>query len=252
MKSRLVFPLFCLVVGLVVFGVSYSVLGQGPGAGPGEDETPGPGGNVNDPAPPDPTPTPTPGRGDDDGEVGPVASVNELHRAVLGGDVSAVRDLLAAGADPNAPDDRGRAALHFAIPALDDSPIAYGKIQALLEYGANPNLGDDAGFLPLMHASAMQEGQAAAAMAALLAAGGDPLVKNGAHASEKETTYRPENIEELRARGLFFTRAKRVFPVMTHSKRKRQKSLKPFVTSEIVVIFLKPKNKKLFKNTIAY
>ncbi len=121
MKRNLGFPLFCLVFGLVVFGVSYTLLGQGPGSGPG-DLT----GNE---------------------EVGPVAVVSELFEVIEGGDVAALEDLLRSGADPNEANDYGHTALHWAIAT--DSPVVYGQVSALLNAGANPNLADKKGLTPL-------------------------------------------------------------------------------------------------------
>lgn len=170
-RRRLTFPLLCLVVGLTVFGVSYSMFGQGPG----EDDTSGATGNTGEEGTGSGG-TPTPG-GDEEGEIGPVGVVNESIHTLFTGDAQQLEQVLAAGANPNTLDDRsGLAALHFAVSISGDSDTAYGKIKVLLDYGANPNLPDNDGETP-MHAAAVFGSEAT--MLALLNAGRDPNIATG-------------------------------------------------------------------------
>lgn len=108
-RGRLTFLLLCLTVGLTVFGVSCTLLGQEPGD------------NVGEP-PPGSTPNPTPGNpGDDDGQPGSVGQVNELFEVIRLGDVEKLTGLLQNGADPNQVDSHGHTALHVSVLLSDVS-----------------------------------------------------------------------------------------------------------------------------------
>lgn len=227
--KRLTFPLLCLVVGLAVFGTAYHMLGQGPGSGPGESNTQGPGGNVDDPpttgAPGgggQPPTAPTPG-GPDNGEVGPVANVNELFRAVAGGTAEEVKQQLMNGHSATSTDAQGNTPLHFLLVSPLMSLTPYGVTNVLLEYGAQPNLANNSGQTPLHFAA--QNGASEAVVIALIKAGGDPLIETfqvggtamtpyeialregnvaAIAAIEKSTDYRPPNYESLKAEGLLW------------------------------------------------
>jgi len=67
-----------------------------------------------------------------------VASYTGLHAAAVRGDVTAIRDLLANGADTEARDGNGRTPLHVAAFASYD-----GAVQALIAGGADPNALDN-------------------------------------------------------------------------------------------------------------
>lgn len=160
---KLKFPLLCFATFLLVFSLTFTFLGQGPGEG--EDG----GGNVGDnPAPVD---NPTPG-GPDDGEIGPVGQVNELFdNLAMEGDLDVLRDLLAAGADPNSKTDYGVSALHFVVINEEISETAYSQADILLQAGADPNLANEAGLTPL-HAAAFEGSDAM--VTALIKGGANP------------------------------------------------------------------------------
>ena len=96
-----------------------------------------------------------------EGHAGP------LHNAARSGDLSAVKMLLEAGADPNARGRRGATPLHEA--AYNDN---LAVVEALLAAGADPNAGERGGATPL-HEAAHNDNPAI--VKALLAAGADPL-----------------------------------------------------------------------------
>ena len=208
-RSRLAFPVLCLAVGLAVFGVSYTLLGQGPS----EDKTSKP------EAPED---------------------KNELFRAVVSGDLEELKTALIDGADPNKANSQGLTALHWVVLGADRIPVAYQQVKVLLDYGADPNIQNNHGATPLHSAALHSSGPI---MAALLGAGGDPLKKTaklfapdelcspyewalqanneGAVAAIEEVTdYQPANIKELRARGVFFQRAKIAFAKDTPAEKR--------------------------------
>lgn len=90
----------------------------------------------------------------------------------MAGDVTAVHELLAVGADPNASVRHGYRALQAA--SEHGHPAC---VRALLAAGADPNLADDAGMTPLHRATIDSHVQC---MAALLAAGADAAVASAA------------------------------------------------------------------------
>ena len=94
-----------------------------------------------------------------------------LHLAVRSGHGAVAARLLEAGADPNArTTNSGVTALHLAAGAIDGG----SAVAALLDHGADPNAREaSAGQTPLFFAAAANR---AAAVTALLAAGGDPGV----------------------------------------------------------------------------
>ena len=181
-RKKFTFPALCLAVGLVVFGVSYTMLGQGPGSGPGESDTTEPVGNTGaNPGGGGPGGGDTGGGGDpptsppeelrpENDEPGPVGVTSELKRVVTSGDVLALRQLLEDGADPNATDEGGNAALHWAIMSSRISSVVFSQVRELLTHGATPGLANGQGLSPL-HYAAMFGGTDATA-SALIDAGG--------------------------------------------------------------------------------
>ena len=139
-RRKLAFPALCLVVGVVVFGVTYSLLGLSLGT----TET------------------------NSDEDFMKLWTVIDTR-----GDATQLRKVLQAGADPNAVSSGGDPILCAAIYRKDHDPrTAYGLVKALLDYGANPNQVDSDGRTP-MHWAATYGTEAI--MKALLQAGGDPL-----------------------------------------------------------------------------
>ena len=136
-RKRLAFPLMCLSLGLVVFGVSYTMQGKGPFP---RKSKPVPGGQVEDSHKP------------------------VLHEVIIGRDVKALKKALEQGADPNAADRRGNAALHWAIISSRISPVVFSQVKELLAHGANPGLTNNRGLTPL-HYAAMFGGTDAVASA---------------------------------------------------------------------------------------
>ena len=98
------------------------------------------------------------------------ATNQELVKAAFLCDFVRVRELLAAGADPDAPDQDGRSPLFSAV--LGNS---VGVLALLLESGADPNLRDNDGWTPL-HFAAQESLPEIARI--LLGRGADPNVQD--------------------------------------------------------------------------
>jgi ankyrin repeat protein len=98
------------------------------------------------------------------------ANSQELVKAAFLCDFVRVRELLAAGADPDTPDQDGRSPLFSAV--LGNS---LGVLALLLESGADPNLRDNDGWTPLHFAA--QESVAEIARI-LLGRGADPNIQD--------------------------------------------------------------------------
>ena len=98
------------------------------------------------------------------------ANSQELVKAAFLCDFVRVRELLAAGADPDTPDQDGRSPLFSAV--LGNS---VGVLALLLESGADPNLRDNDGWTPLHFAA--QESVAEVARI-LLGRGADPNIQD--------------------------------------------------------------------------
>jgi len=98
-------------------------------------------------------------------------SCNDLLEAASGGHESCVRELLAAGVNPNVGDDYGNTPLHRAAYNGHEACV-----RVLIAAGADPNVGDDYGNTPLLEAT--WNGHEAC-VAFLIAAGADPNVVVG-------------------------------------------------------------------------
>ena len=90
-----------------------------------------------------------------------------LLRATENGDVSAMRELLAAGASVQARNDRGLTPLHIAAAGGD-----VAVVEALLQHGAEVNATSNIGTTPLYNAT--QFGGKEAVVELLLRHGADP------------------------------------------------------------------------------
>ena len=215
-RRKLTLPVFCLAVGLVVFGVSYTLLGQG---------------NVGDP-PPGTTPG---GPGAGDGEPGPVATVNELFDVIVGGDVEQLKQALAGGVDPNAFNTEGASALQWAILGSGETETVYGQVKALLTAGANPNQPDRQG-MTAMHSAALHGSEAV--MDALIGLGGDPNISTAGQtpyelallggnvgavsAIEQRTDDRPADASFLQAVGVLTQKVKAGFLTSTTNQERKE------------------------------
>lgn len=219
LRKNFTFAALCLAVGLVVFGVSYTLMGQGPG---GDTDSGGAVGGVDDG---EKGKKPTPGVPDEmlpgDEEPGPVGQVNELFDVIVGGDVPALKHLLEDGADPNAINEDGVTALQWTVLGMPTTATVYGQVQALLDAGANPNIPDGRGRTALHYAA--EHGGSNAVTQALIDGGGSVntqdqtgltalqlaamLGNTGAQSAiEQATTVRPPDYEKLNALGNFSQR----------------------------------------------
>lgn len=204
--KRMKITVLALVLAAIVT-VSYSILGQGPG-----DDDQGPVGGIGDgTTPPDAPPTP----GDQDGEIGPVGVVNELHHVIHEWDadgVDALKHLLTEGADPNVVDENGLTGLQIAVLNSDLNPVAQQQLDALLEGGADPNKATQSGSSPL-HIASGWNGDGAL-VASLIRHGANPDLPDSSgktpleialrdgnegaiHVLRKATAARPANYDEM-------------------------------------------------------
>ena len=185
-RKKLTIPALYLAVGLAVFGVAYTLMGQeGGGTTPAEPE-------------------------------------RTLFDVLAGGDVEELQQFLDDGADPNAKT-RGVTPLSWAIAGSDTTPTVHSQVQALLAAGADPNIADAAGRTALHYAAEYggsdavtqalidggagvntQEQNGATALQLALAAGND-----GAKSTlEQATTVRPAQYDQLKALGTFSKKLK--------------------------------------------
>lgn len=207
LRKNFTFAALCLAVGLGVFGVSYTLVGQGTAGNVG-DTTEGSSPEV-------------PGEMLPGGEPGPVGQVNELFDVLAGGDVPALKQLLEDGADPNAINEDGVTVLQWAVLGEPTTATVYGQVKALLGAGANPNIPDDRGRTALHYAA--EHGGSNAVTQALIDGGAavntldqtgftalqlaTMLGNAGAQSAiEQATTVRPPEYEKLNVLGNFSQR----------------------------------------------
>lgn len=185
--SRDIFPALFLAVGLVVFGVSYTLLGQGPGSGSGESDTQGPvgntgagpgggpgGGNTGGGDPPE-TPAPNPTPGDPEDEPGPIGVTTEnfasklIFKIDIEGTAAAVDFLHAQSKDSdpvnldmvpilNGKRHEDGTPLISVIVMLTASDDPTGQVlRKMLEAGANPNMAAESSGLTALHHAVMRD-----------------------------------------------------------------------------------------------
>ena len=135
-KRTLDFPLLCLVVGLMVFGVTYSLQGL----------------NLQ---------TTEPNTDD---------FMQLLDVLNSGGDAAQLREVLQSGADPNATNSDGEPILSVLLAKRGITSTAYGLAMVLLDHGANPNQIGEGGWTPMHWAARLGD---EAIMTALLKVGGN-------------------------------------------------------------------------------
>ena len=203
-RGKLTFPLLCLVVGLLVFGVSYNVLGQKTGT---EKSAPLSQAKAND----------------------------LMFKAILDGEVELLEQALARGADANAFNTDGVSALQWAILGSGKSETVYGQVKALLNRGANPNQPNIHG-MTAVHTAALYGSEAV--MDALISFGGDPNTSTAGQtpyelamlggnsgavsAIEQRTDNKPENASFLQAVGMLTQKVKKGFLTSSTDEERKQ------------------------------
>ncbi|GAA3987649.1 hypothetical protein GCM10023085_82050 [Actinomadura viridis] len=99
-------------------------------------------------------------------------AIARWHQGHVDGRLAIIRSLLAAGADPDARDDRGVAPLLDVLDARGDGAVE--ALRLLLAAGADPHAGSEAGEIPLLKA-VDSAWFAPELLGTLLAAGADPV-----------------------------------------------------------------------------
>lgn len=203
-RGKLTFPLLCLVVGLVVFGVSYNVLGQKTGA---EKSAP----------------------------LSQAEANNLMFKAILDGEVELLEHALARGADANAFNTDGASALQWAILGSGKSETVYGQVKALLNRGANPNQPNIDG-MTAVHTAALHGSEAV--MDALISSGGDPNISTAGQtpyelamlggnsgavsAIQQGTDNKPANASFLQAVEMLTQKVKKGFLTSSTDEERKQ------------------------------
>ena len=209
------FAALCLLIGVLTFTVSYTMLGQGPGGG---DEPPGNTGGGDD----SPGSPPIPGGGDD-APVGPVGQVNEIDQAIYDDDVDALKSLMEGGANPNQLSTGGLTPLYTVIETHDTTDNTLALLQVLIDHGASVNHLDDAGGTPLSFVAGYGGSESESLAKALVEAGANPHLRPSYQGMPFPTPYEmaledgnfaaaagmrtypghnePENLEELKLEG---------------------------------------------------
>ena len=187
-KRNPAFLAVCLVAGLAVFGVTYTLLGLSQDRG---------------------------------GSTQPQPAARTLFDVLAGGDVTELKQVLEDGADPNAINEDGVTVLQWTVLGVPTTATVYGQVQALLGAGANPNIPDGRGRTALHYAA--EHGGSNAVTQALIDGGGvvntqdqtgmtalqlaAMLGTTGAQSAiEQATTVRPPEYEKLNALGNFSQR----------------------------------------------
>ena len=143
-RKKLTIPALYLAVGLAVFGVAYTLMGQE-------------GGDGTTPAQPE-------------------QLARTLFDVLAGGDVQELQQFLDDGADPNQKNADGVTLLGWAILGMETTPTVYSQVKALIAAGANPNIADNGGKTALHYAA--QYGGSNAVTQALIDAGVGPDIKS--------------------------------------------------------------------------
>src|SRR5437660_1580397 len=114
-----------------------------------------------------------------------------LRKAAQDGDLQAVKDLLAKGADVNAKDDKGKTALLWAAPARDNPEM----MRLLIAKGADVNAKDNDGETALMIAAGQSN---PGILAELIEAGADINAQNNSGGTALMAAAFRANIEEIK------------------------------------------------------
>lgn len=192
LTSKAWFIPLCIVVGLAVFGITYTISERGSNFVPQE---------------------PT----DEEWEFETYFDKPPtLFEAINTGEIKWVRRLLEEGHDPNITRADGSTPLHSVIATSAISRNTFGMVKLLLSYGANPNQPDNDGYTP-MNAASMINNESI--MTIMLESGGNPLASHPnfvtpyeaaltqGHddtiaAIESHTIFRPDNYESRKAVGV--------------------------------------------------
>ena len=236
--QRFRFPALCLLLGLVIFTASYSLLGLSQN-------------NNHSAYKQSESPEKTDGA--------------KLTTAIIFNDSQTLKDLLQSGADPNSLNDASFLPLQIVLFRAKHSPIAYSMVKLLLDYGANPNLPDPNGLSP-MHIAAQQGTEAI--MTALLDAGGDPSLpindqtpyilalnraNTGALAAIKKAfphlkTTDAQRSEDERASGLISAAIMDI--IRLHRKQDRLSRLKKLKVELIRIGYLTPEEAEILRQKL--
>ena len=114
-----------------------------------------------------------------------------LRKAAQDGDMQAVKDLLARGADVNAKDETGKTALLWVAPARDNPEM----VKVLIAKGADVNAKDKEGETALMIAASQSN---PGILTELLAAGAEINAQNNAGGTALMAAASRANVEEIR------------------------------------------------------
>jgi ankyrin repeat protein len=119
------------------------------------------------------------------------ASDAALRKAAQDGDMTAVKDLLAKGANVNARDDKGQTALLWVAPARDNPEMA----QLLIDKGADVNAKDNEGETALMIAASQSN---PGILAALIEAGAEVNAQSNSGRTALMAAAARANLEEIK------------------------------------------------------